>query len=389
MTACISMRNSSSSTQCRYLRTEDQGIDEILAKRSVRDRRDVDWSVFNEIAQCLEERYAPDIRLGSWDYLHPSRLQPGTPDRFKKLRRVRSFYSSFGAADREVVLCLGGIANVARRFDWLGQRLRNRYRVLAMDWVGRGRSGWLPEQGDYGHETHIEQVLQFVAELGLKNINFIGSSLGGTIALSIAARRPELVRSLILNDIGPFIPAQRRSRRAQSVARHYVFRHPLELFTRTGAAQKNDGPVDDATLLYNSFHMTKWSDDEAGRIYRYDPRALAAYRGVAACDLDQWEEWGRIRCPVLVLHGLCSDALLPATVDRMIRTKNVDLVEIPMTGHTPTLSDHSLVDMIGDWLLMPANNGRCTRMPAVDRPCRALFSNGDHATATKSMEVAA
>jgi pimeloyl-ACP methyl ester carboxylesterase len=147
-----------------------------------------------------------------------------------------------------------------------------------MDWLGRGRSGWMADQGDYSLATYAEQLRQMVLHLGGRPVALLGSSMGGSAAIELIARHPELVERLILNDVGPHIPARRRLRRAETIARHYVFRSPSDLLRKVGASQKNDGPLGDDIRFNLTFHQTRWSDDEGGRIYRHDVRALQAYR---------------------------------------------------------------------------------------------------------------
>jgi pimeloyl-ACP methyl ester carboxylesterase len=178
----------------------------------------------------------------------------------------------------------------------------------------------------------------------------LGSSLGGSAAIELAARHPSLVTKLILNDIGPYIPHKRRARRSQTLARHYVFREPADLLRKIGASQKNDGPVSDDIRFNVTFHQTRWSDEENGRIYRHDVRALQAYRADARQSLDQWRHWEKLRCPVLVIHGMLSDALLEPTVRRMQRNPDVSVMHVPDTGHTPVLSDRNQNWFIRQWL---------------------------------------
>jgi pimeloyl-ACP methyl ester carboxylesterase len=56
-------------------------------------------------------------------------------------------YADWGPADAPVVLCCGGVANVAMRFNYLAADLSDRFRVICMDWLGRGRSGWMADRG--------------------------------------------------------------------------------------------------------------------------------------------------------------------------------------------------------------------------------------------------
>jgi pimeloyl-ACP methyl ester carboxylesterase len=79
-------------------------------------------------------------------------------------------------------------------------------------------------------------------------------------------------------------------------------------------------------------------------------RALQAYRIDAQQSLDQWRHWERVRCPVLVIHGMLSDALLPPTLARMQRNPRVSVMHVPDTGHTPVLSDRNQNHFILDWL---------------------------------------
>jgi pimeloyl-ACP methyl ester carboxylesterase len=201
----------------------------------------------------------------------------------------------------------------------------------------------------------------------------VGSSLGGSVAMHVAAEHPERVAGLVLNDVGAFIPAARRSRRAQSVGRHYVFRTPACLFQRAGAAHKHDGPVDDAILLHTTHHQTRWAPNEDGRIYCHDPRALAAYRTVAVSDHEQWDDWRRVRCPALLIHGLLSDALLPETIAEMAALRALDVIRVPETGHTPTLADAPLVEMIGRWIDGGSGSSFDVTCTVNRAPSRVLF----------------
>ena len=211
--------------------------------------------------------------------------------------------------------------------------------------------------------------------LGLESCTLLGSSLGGSTAIRFAARHPERVHRLVLNDSSPYIPVERRARRARAVARHYVFHSPAELFRRTGAAEKHSGPAPDAVLLHSAHHRTRWSDEEAGRVYRHDLRALLAYRAEARCSLDMWSDWAAVKCPVLLIHGMQSDATSEDTIDRMRGLDRLSVIHVPGTGHTPTLSDGPLIDEVVRWVCddRPFDEDRIR--PAADWPKRVLYSN--------------
>ncbi len=308
------------------------------------------WRDYDAAAARLAGRFQGLYQLKTFDYQQPLAVQQGVPPRLRKPYAARVAYTDWGPQDAPAIVCCGGVANTAMRFSFLAAELCDTYRVICMDWLGRGFSGWLADEREYALATYVEQVRQLVAHLGVGAVTLLGSSLGGSVAIALAARHPRLVRRLVLNDIGPYIPSSRRRRRSETLARFYVFRSPDEMLRRVGAAQKNDGPVSDDIRLFLTYFQTRWSSEDGGRVYRYDPRAMQAYRQDAQHSLDQWAQWQRVRCPVMLLHGMESDALSPRTIARMQRHRGMTLAHIPHTGHTPLLSDRNQTHWIRTWL---------------------------------------
>ena len=309
-----------------------------------------DWATYERQVASIESAFDNRYERRGFDYRHPLRIQHGVPKRLRKVYSVAIAYTEWGKPEAPLIVCVGGVANCAHRFHFLAAGLDDQYRIACMDWVGRGYSGWLADISEYGMETYVEQLRQFLEHLGARHATIVGSSLGGTAAIILAARYPYLVSKLILNDTGPYIPAGRRRRRAETLARHYVFRSVVELQSKIGVSQRNDGPVHPAVRLYTTHHQTRWSDEEKGRIYRHDPRALLAYRADARHNVNVWPEWWKLKVPVLVTHGLESDALLPPTLRRLRQHAGVTVMHVPHTGHTPVLSDGNQIAFIRDWL---------------------------------------
>lgn len=74
--------------------------------------------------------------------------------------------------------------------------LAEHFRVLAVDLWGFGYS--TREPLDYGYALYAEQILQFMDALGIPSASIVGHSMGGGIAISVAANHPERVHKLIL-----------------------------------------------------------------------------------------------------------------------------------------------------------------------------------------------
>ena len=349
----------------------DVALRERYVVRGSPQPENVDWSDYDALIEALTTGIGGGPAMRSFTYEHPVRLQ--NPDTgVGKPYPVRLAYSDPGG-DGEPVIAIGGLTNVAQRFDFLALDAAPALRVIGLDLAGRGHSGWLAELSDYHLETYVEQLGQLMDHLGLASCTLLGSSLGGSTAIRFAARHPVRVRRIVLNDSSPYISVERRARRAKAVARHYVFRSPADVFRRTGAAEKHSGPAPDAVLLHSAHHRTRWSEEEAGRVYRHDLRALLAYRAEARHSLDLWDDWTAVRCPVLLIHGTQSDATSDETVGRMRSLDRLSVIHVPDTGHTPTLSDGLLIDEVVRWVHDDRPFGEDRVRPAADWPKRVLY----------------
>ena len=310
---------------------------------------DMSWEDYDELISAILSGIDNWPPLYSFHYQHPSQLQDPVVG-IGKTYSVPLAYSDLGG-EGEPMIAIGGLTNVVQRFDFLALDAMPAVRIIGLDLAGRGRSGWMSELFDYNLETYVEQLTQFMDFLALDSCTLLGSSLGGSTAIRFAARNPDRVRRIVLNDSCPYIPLTRRARRSISVARHYVFHNPAEMFRRTGAAAKHEGPATDAVLLHSAHNKTCWSENENGRIYRHDLRAMLAYRAEADNSLDLWNEWNQLRCPVLLLHGTQSDSTTNETVDRMRNHDNISVIHVEDTGHTPALVDGALTRMMVAWIL--------------------------------------
>ena len=235
----------------------DACLEEMLANvLGQYDCDNISWEEYATLVDLVTSGFDRQIIKRDFDFVLPAeRQRPFGTASARTVEIPLVYYEWPGPKDRTVI-CLGGIANSGRRFDFLGQTLSPHYRVIALDWAGRGKSGWLPELADYHLEGHAWQVEQLIDHLGITPHTIIGSSLGGATILHLHHNRPEYVNRAIFNDFGPFIPKARRQRRAAAVAKHYVFRQPADIFRRMGAAQKNSGPLGDAVLLHHAHHLT-------------------------------------------------------------------------------------------------------------------------------------
>jgi pimeloyl-ACP methyl ester carboxylesterase len=119
---------------------------------------------------------------------------------------------------------LHGLGGSSTNFTDLAGLVGVRLPGMAIDLPGFGRSA--PPGGfDYAPDSHAEVVATFLAGLGHGSVHLVGNSLGGVVALLIAARRPHLVRTLTL--LAPAMPDLRIDPRRMSDPRVALTMLPL------------------------------------------------------------------------------------------------------------------------------------------------------------------
>ena len=97
----------------------------------------------------------------------------------------------------EPLVCLHGVTGYAGVYQRLAEERWSTRRVLAFDLRGHGRSGWEPP---WTFATHVTDLAETSAALGLSAADWVGHSFGGRLVLELAAAHPRLVRRASLLD---------------------------------------------------------------------------------------------------------------------------------------------------------------------------------------------
>ena len=261
-------------------------------------------------------------------------------------------YTQWGeAADRPTLVCVHGMTRNARDFDALAAAMEDRYRVVSMDVVGRGQSDWLADYTGYGYPQYLADAAALIARLDVETVDWVGTSMGGMMGMALAARPNSPIQRLVINDIGPFIPKAflGRIRRYVGTDPHFADVDELEAYMRKTHA--SFGPMSDEQWRHLATHGAR--PLEGGGIgLAYDPAiAKAAFSPDGPSDVELWDVWEQVKCPVLVLRGAESDLLTPGTVARMKASgPGCEAVDIPGCGHAPSLMPADQIAIVRDWL---------------------------------------
>ena len=247
------------------------------------------------------------------------------------------------------VVCVHGLTRQARDFDALAQVLAARgRRVICPDIPGRGLSGWLPSGGLYAVPGYIAALAPLLAQLG--EYDWVGTSMGGLIAMGLATMPGVRMRRLVLNDIGPFVPAAALARIREYLA------GPQPEFADVAALEAHlrrihapFGPLTDAQWAHLARHSARMT--ASGRVVQhFDPAIFEPLSGPLQ-DIELWPLWPAVtQRPVLVLRGESSDLLTAATAAAMAATPGVRLATIAGCGHAPALMDAAQTALVADFL---------------------------------------
>lgn len=118
------------------------------------------------------------------------------------------------------LLLLHGFTGSAAEWDALLPRLAPLRDTLGVDLIGHGRSSAPPDPARYTIERCVADLLALLDRLGLGRVELLGYSMGGRVALQLAAAAPARVAGLILESASPGIadPAERAARVASDEA---------------------------------------------------------------------------------------------------------------------------------------------------------------------------
>jgi pimeloyl-ACP methyl ester carboxylesterase len=248
------------------------------------------------------------------------------------------------------VFCVHGLTRNARDFDAVIATLAPHRRVIAVDVAGRGASSWLADKRLYSNPVYAQQLLALLDQLGLDQVDWIGTSMGALIGMAVAATAPTRIRRLVINDVGPFIPKAALTRIAgyMGVEHAWPTLAAAEAHFRTHFAPF--GVLTDDQWR----HLTATSvrPHNGGFMPAYDPALADAFKGgEPLVDIELWPLWAEIRQPILLFRGAESDLLLRPTALGMVARGDVELHEFAGIGHAPSLLARDQLDAIERWLL--------------------------------------
>jgi len=259
-------------------------------------------------------------------------------------------YTDWGRRNRKrAVFCVHGYSGNARDFDVLAAALAPDTRVICIDVAGRGESGWLGSPLEYHFGRFLSDIDALAAHLGVREIDWIGTSMGGLLGLLAAARPGSPVRRLVMNDIGAYVPLDALQAIARNLESPGHFASLEEVEAHLRRTRSEWGEISAEQWKQMAVHASR-PDGDAFRL-RYDPQIARFMHVPVSSGLLFWGSWSQVRCPVLLLRGEDSRIFPLSVAQAMVETKReAHLVEIPGCGHAPSLMAESQIAIVREFI---------------------------------------
>jgi pimeloyl-ACP methyl ester carboxylesterase len=223
---------------------------------------------------------------------------------FITINKCDYYYEAYGKPSaKETIVFSHGLLWSSKMYGKQVEYLKSRYRIIVYDHRGHGKSS--VTDGGYDMDQLYLDVVALIEYLQLGKVHFAGLSMGGIVGLRLAARRPDLLHSLILMDTSAQKePAIFKYSALVNIVKLFgvkIVTRPVMkiMFSKKFLGDKSR--VEEKKLLIKEFQKNKKSVTRA-------VNGLITRKGVES-------ELGNILCPVLIIVGTQDKATIPAKAE--------------------------------------------------------------------------
>jgi haloalkane dehalogenase len=111
---------------------------------------------------------------------------------------LKMHYIDEGDKDGEVILALHGEPTWSYLYRKFIPVLTPKYRFIAPDFIGFGKSAKLVDMEDYSYTFHYNSVIRLIKKLELKDITLVVQDWGGLIGLGVLGEFPDLFKRVVI-----------------------------------------------------------------------------------------------------------------------------------------------------------------------------------------------
>jgi non-heme chloroperoxidase len=245
---------------------------------------------------------------------------------FVRLGERQVHYLEWGHARLPAVICLHGGGQTAYMFEPLGAALAGRFHVLAWDFPDHGDSDplydLLAAEAPLDRHALAADAPALCQEFGISRAVFVGGSMGGIVAATIAARYPDLAGGIVLLDVGHRMEMAGVQRITAFLSEHESFAD-LDEAAAAIATYLPNRPVNTGRLTRNLRQRPDgrwvWKHNLGQRIRARQAIADVDFEdGAARVVAGLEDDLRKLHRPALVLRGSGSDVLSEAGADELM-----------------------------------------------------------------------
>ena len=249
------------------------------------------------------------------------------------------------------LLLLHGFTGSAAAWGELAEQLSSYRRVLAVDLIGHGRSSAPADPGRYTMERCVADLVALLDRLEIESADVLGYSMGGRVALQLAAAAPARVGALVLESSSPGLagPAECQARIAADDAL-------ADAIERDGLAAFVERWEQLPLFASQAALPGEVRARQRAQRMRNNPVGLAnSLRGMGTGRQSSlWDRLPHIAVPTLLIAGDLDQKYCAIAGQMAQSLPNAQKVIVPNAGHTVHLEQPELfVELVLEFLLRP------------------------------------
>ena len=258
-------------------------------------------------------------------------------------QRLRLHYADWGNAEAPPLVLVHGGRDHGRSWDWVAERLRHDWHVIAPDLRGHGDSQWSPD-GTYDTGAFVYDLAQLVHQLDRGPVTIVAHSLGGNVSLRYAGLYPYMVRKIVaIEGLGPSpkVLAEREATDFAERWRTWI----ADKRAAAGRLPKRYATFEDALARMRA-ENTYLNDEQARHLtlhgmhrnedgtwsWKFDNHLnVWPFHDIPHAEVQRL--WRAIECPTLLIYGADSWASNPEKDGRIAHFRHARVIEYENAGH--------------------------------------------------------
>lgn len=251
------------------------------------------------------------------------------------------------------VLCLHGLTRNSADFTDFCAAMYPNHRFIVPDQRGRGLSDYDKDTKNYNPAIYVRDMFTLLDLLSIEKVVIVGTSMGGLMAMMMAAMQPERIKALVLNDVGPEVDQRGLDRIKAYASDEPTFSSWEDAIAHVKKINQFAFP-DYSEDQWLHFTENLCVEKEGVPVMAYDTGIMEPIirAKVNAVPQDLWAIYAAaVALPICVVRGELSDILSRECVEKMKAHKeDLHVVEVANVGHAPMLNEEEVLVALNEFI---------------------------------------